>query len=181
MRTIEDIASDEQKGIINQLPLVLNEVSYSSRSGLDICGFWKIQGKQNRFDVFMCHNSEDKNEIRTINDRLKGSGINTWLDEEQLPPGRSWQELLEQQIDEIQTAAVFVGGSGMGPWQSMEIRAFLNEFAPRRCPVIPVILPSCSNVPTLPIFLRQFTWVDFRKDEPEPYNHLLWGITGNKP
>ena len=94
------------------------------------------------------------------------------LDEEQLPPGHLWQELLEEQIARIKCAAVFVGKSGVGPCQDIELRAFLTQFMNRRCPVIPVILAECVKVPRLPFFLSQFTWVDFRKSTPDPFGQL---------
>jgi formylglycine-generating enzyme required for sulfatase activity len=31
------------------------------------------------------------------------------------------------------------------------------------------------------VFLRQFTWVDFRASDPDPMYQLRWGITGKKP
>ena len=129
----------------------------------------------------MCHNSDDKDSVRVINSELKTKMVSTWLDEEQLPPGRVWQDLLEQQIESIRSVAVFVGAAGVGPWQDVEIRAFLSEFVNRRCPVIPVILADCEEVPELPLFMRQFTWVDFRKNQPTPFGQLVWGITGQRP
>jgi hypothetical protein len=85
------------------------------------------------------------------------------------------------QIQQIKSAAVFVGESGFGPWQNMELAAFLREFVARRCPVIPVILSACENLPLLHTFLRGLTWVDFRKPDPEPMRQLIWGITGKRP
>jgi TIR domain len=148
---------------------------------VDICANWSGANISAAFQVFLCHNSQDKDEIRQLNKKLQSRGVKTWLDEEQLPPGRAWQELLEEQIPDIGSAAIFVGASGIGPWQNSEMRAFISEFVDRRCPVIPVILKSCRTVPQLPIFLRQFTWVDFRKPEPDPIERLIWGITGTKP
>jgi hypothetical protein len=173
-------ATTEQKALLQSLQAILDDVSNASRGSMDICDFWGLQKKDEAFEVFMCHNSDDKDAIRQLNHQLQKSGIKTWLDEEQLPPGRLWQELLEEQIERIKTAAVFVVKSGIGPWQNVEIRAFLQEFANRRCPVIPVILPDCTNVPELPLFLKQLIWVDFRKPTPDPYKNLLWGITGKK-
>lgn len=179
-------ATNDQMAILHDIQAILNDLSGASRSGIDICEFWASQKQEassnydKSFDVFMCHNSQDKDAVRHMNSRLLKSGVTTWLDEEQLPPGRLWQELLEEQIESIRTAAVFVGNSGLGPWQNIEIRAFLQEFVRRRCPIIPVILPDCSIVPALPLFLTQLTWVDFRKSTPDPYKNLLWGITGKK-
>jgi len=61
-----------------------------------------------------------------------------------------------------------------------EQKAFLRQFVKRKCPVIPVILPGCNKVPQIPVFLGAFTWVDFRKTEPDPMGQLIWGITGKK-
>ena len=132
------------------------------------------------FDVFLCHNGEDKPAVRTIGQQLREQGILPWLDEEQLRPGFPWQRLLEQQIEAIKSAAVFVGGRGRGPWQNMELEAFIREFVRRECPVIPIILTDCKNVPDLPIFLQGMTWVDFRQQDTDPMARLIWGITGER-
>jgi hypothetical protein len=163
------------------LQAVLNDLSIASRSNRDICEYWSSTCTQGLFDVFLCHNNQDKESVRSMNVRLKAKNIRTWFDEEQLPPGRPWQRELEERIADVRTAVIFVGLSGVGPWQDMELQAFLSEFVRRRCPVIPVILPECATVPQLPIFLRQFTWVDFRKTTPDPFKQLLWGITGRRP
>ncbi|HEV7893936.1 MAG TPA: toll/interleukin-1 receptor domain-containing protein [Pyrinomonadaceae bacterium] len=134
-----------------------------------------------KFDVFLCHNVKDKAEVRLIARELKARGIRTWLDEEQLRPGTAWHLALEEQISAIDSVAVFLGGSGVGPWQSIEIYSFLSEFANRRCPVIPVILPDAETVPELPLFLRQMQCVDFRESPGDAIELLVWGITGKKP
>jgi hypothetical protein len=166
---------------IGDFKKILDEVSAASRADEDVCSRWARRKSDERFDVFLCHNSTDKPAIRNINKALLRNGVRTWLDEQQLPPGRVWQSLLEEQIETISTVAIFVGPSGIGPWQNAEMRSFLSEFANRKCPVIPVILADCKTVPQLPLFLRQFTWVDFRKAKPSPMEQLLWGITGEKP
>ncbi len=141
-----------------------------------------LQGKieTGDFDVFLCHNSEDKLAVKEIGERLKERGILPWLDEWELRPGLPWQRLLEQQIEQIKSAAVFIGQSGIGPWQQLELEAFLREFVARGCPVIPVLLENAPKKPKLPVFLKGMTWVDFRKREPDPVEQLIWGITGER-
>ncbi len=134
-----------------------------------------------QFDVFLCHNSKDKSVVKNIALQLKQRGLRPWLDEWHLRPGLPWQRALEQQIDSIGAAAVFVGPDGMGPWQQMEQEAFLREFDRRGCPVIPVILPGVQKQPDLPTFLKGMTWVDFRSSAPDPLDQLIWGITGVNP
>lgn len=134
------------------------------------------------FDVFMCYNSKDKPEVKGIATLLKGQGLLPWLDEWELRPGIPWQRSLEGQIKIIGAAAVFVGDRGngpwQGPWQDLEIAAFLRQFVDRGCPVIPVILRSCTSTPDLPTFLSGMTWVDFRRRKPNPIAQLVYGITG---
>ncbi len=137
--------------------------------------------KQGHFDVFLCHNSIDKPTVKQIAHRLKENGILPWLDVWELPPGQPWQPLLETQIEAIHAAAVFVGAAGVAPWQENEMRGFLEEFRNRDMPVIPVLLPGSPAAPRLPLFLRQMTWVDFRSQDPDPLQLLIWGITGERP
>jgi hypothetical protein len=133
------------------------------------------------FDVFLCHNSEDKPAVREISQKLKRKKLKPWLDEEQIRPGTSWQTALGEQIESINSAAVFVGESGFGPWQSQEIQALLSQFVQRQCPVIPVVLPSARATPELPWTLANLHWVDFRVTDLDPLKQLIWGITGEKP
>lgn len=136
--------------------------------------------RKTAFDVFLCHNSLDKKVVRSIGRRLRERGVSVWFDQWNLRPGFPWQAVLEEQIDCIKSAAVFVGESGIGPWQDHEIAAFLREFVKRGCPVIPVLLPSATT-PTLPVFLRAMTWVDMNDKERDAVDLLIWGITGRNP
>ncbi|MEH2182973.1 TIR domain-containing protein [Nostoc sp.] len=138
---------------------------------------------QFNFDVFLCHNSEDKPAVIKIAQKLRELGILPWFDQWELRPGFSWQKSLEMQIEQIKSAAVFVGKSGVGPWQEMELRAFLEEFVHRGLPVIPVLLPDAPSFVELPVFLRGITWVDFREEDSEEIalRRLIWGITGTNP
>jgi hypothetical protein len=133
------------------------------------------------FDVFLCHNSADKPMVRRIGQQLKEAGILPWIDVEELPPGKPWQPLLEEQITNIRSAAVCFGAAGIGPWQEMEMRGFLSAFVKRGAPVIPVLLPDAPSAPKLPVFLDQMTWVDFRSLDSDPLTRLIWGITGERP
>jgi TIR domain-containing protein len=133
------------------------------------------------FDVFLCHNSEDKAVIRDIARKLSEENIKPWLDEEQIRPGTSWQTALGRQIESIKSAAVFVGESGIRPWQNQEIQALLSQFVERECPVIPVVLPSAKETPDLPWPLKNLHYVDLRATDSHPLKRLIWGITGEKP
>ncbi|WP_204139112.1 toll/interleukin-1 receptor domain-containing protein [Halomicronema sp. CCY15110] len=136
--------------------------------------------KTQQFDVFLCHNSEDKAVVEQMALKLQKNGIKPWLDIWNLRPGVLWQDELQTQITNIAAAAVFIGQKGLGSWQSEEVSAFLEECRIRQCPVIPVILNNAPERLELPIFLRNRHWVDFRRPVPDPLQQLVWGITGIK-
>ncbi len=140
-----------------------------------------LRGKEEvaEFDVFLCHNSEDKPAVRDLAQQLRERGLRPWLDERELRPGLPWQRVLEEQIQSIPAAAVIIG-SHVGPWQDQELAAFMRQFVRRRCPVIPVLLPGAER-PELPAFLDGMTLVDLAASDPDPLDQLEWGITGRHP
>ncbi len=135
------------------------------------------------YDVFLCHNGKDKPVVRKLRDALKQRQIRTWFDEDQLIPGRPWQEALEQAIQSIGAAAICVGPSGIGPWQDREMRAYIQEFVNQSATaVIPVLLPGVTDVPDLPLFLKPFHWVDLRDGvNGNGFRLLICGIRGTEP
>ncbi len=58
---------------------------------------------EQNFDVFLAHSSKDKPLIRQLYRRLKDQGINPWLDEEEIAPGTSFQDEIQQAIAQIKT------------------------------------------------------------------------------
>ena len=135
---------------------------------------------QKTFDVFLCHNTIDKPQVRLIAEQLQSNGLTPWFDEWEARPGFPWLDVLQEQIAQVKAAAVFIGANGIAPWQQMTIDALLREFAYRQCPVIPVILTGTLETPQLPAFLEGITWVDFRDSQPDPMQQLQWGITGKR-
>jgi hypothetical protein len=134
------------------------------------------------FNAFLSHNSKNKPVVRELKDRLVASQLKVWFDEDELRPGVPWQDLLEAGIRESQSVVVMVGTDGLGPWEDEEMQGALRLAVREKRPVIPVLLPGCAEVPELPIFLGNRTYVDLRKGiSLEGFNNLLWGITGVKP
>lgn len=133
------------------------------------------------FDVFLAHNSQDRSEVKGLAGELRKLGINPWLDIEQIPPGRWFQDVIQQAVPNVRSAAIILGRSGIGQWQAVELRAFVAECAERGLPVIPVILPG-GRVPEGLLILRQLRVVEFAHSITErgPLNDLRWGITGVK-
>ncbi|MGJ3253284.1 MAG: GUN4 domain-containing protein [Elainellaceae cyanobacterium] len=138
---------------------------------------------EQQFDVFLAHSSRDKSLIRHIYRRLKERGIKPWLDEEEIPPGISFQDEIQRAIGQIKTAAICIGQSELGPWQALELKAFISQCVKRNIPVIPVLLPGVDSVPENLVFLGEFHGVFFREgiEDQRAMFQLEWGITGRKP
>jgi nucleotide-binding universal stress UspA family protein len=178
LRTYDDLrrADNSEEASVMLLDDAANQTRSSAAARLTISGKVAV----GEYDVFLSYNGRDRALVRRVYTALQDKGIRPWFDVEALRPGSPWQRILEEEIEQIDCAAVFVGESGVGPWQEQEMRAFLERFVERRCSVIPVLLPSARSKPQLPIFLRGLTWVDLRSGDEEGYKYLIWGITGKK-
>lgn len=135
-----------------------------------------VRGKEEvgRFDVFLSHNGKDKAQAIKLQKALRERGVLAWLDVDQLPPGGAWMKRLEDALSKCDKMAYLVGAHGKGQWQERELEVFMAE----NRTVIPVILsvaPADAET-TISAFLKTLTWVDFRRDEPDPLEQLLWGI-----
>jgi len=120
------------------------------------------QREKPHFDVFLSYNSKDKDSVLKIATKLKEKGIKPWLDIWELKAGDSVQDKLGGQIDSVDSAAIFFGEHGSGPWHIEEQKALINMFINKRCRVIPVILENCSEKPEIPPFLLDKKSIDFR-------------------
>jgi hypothetical protein len=132
--------------------------------------------------AFLAHNSPDKPQVRIIADRPNKKGIETWLDEEQIPPGVSFQDRLQKAIAEIDCALIFIGKNGLGRWQNWELKSFFSKLVNDSIPIIPVLLPGVETIPDDLIFLRELNWVEFTDDlaDSATIDNLVWGITGKR-
>ncbi|RKH74037.1 TIR domain-containing protein [Corallococcus interemptor] len=137
------------------------------------------------FHVFLSHSSADKPAVEQIAGRLRDeASLSPFLDKWHLVPGAPWQPALEQALAESETAAVFFGPSGLGPWHHEELQLALMHAVRHRDDfrLIPVLLPGASPE-QLSGFLGLRTWVDFRDglDGEEAFNRLVAGIQGRAP
>ena len=139
--------------------------------------------------VFLSHNSSDKAAVETIAAKLNQAiDIEPWLDKWNLIPGDPWQEALEDALSECDVCIVFIGSSGIGPWQNEEMRDAINSRVTKekgKFRVIPVLLPNSQREERgkLPAFLTRSTWVEFNDslENENAYYLLLCGIRGVAP
>ncbi len=144
-----------------------------------------LEGKRasNSFDVFLWCSNEDKPTVKKYGRQLKEQGILPWFEEWEVQPGLPKQSEIEKYLKQAKSAAVFFGEGGAKAWIRLLGQAFVREFAECNRPLIPVILPEATEmtIPDLPSIFQEMRWVDFRQQEPDPFNLLVWGITGKRP
>ncbi|MCT2587555.1 hypothetical protein [Actinophytocola gossypii] len=75
---------------------------------------------------------------------------------------------------------VFVGQRGLGRWQELEVCASIDRCVADQVSVLPMPLPGVADPPPELLFLRQFSFVRFRKPvfEAEPLRRLVDAVTG---
>jgi hypothetical protein len=139
--------------------------------------------RHNEFDVFMAHNSSDEESVRSICRSLQNHGIYPWIDVEQIRPGTWFQDAIQSAIRKVQAAAIVLGPEGVGRWQALEIRSFIEQCVDRGIPVIPVLLPGVAKIPDNLSFMKQLNCVKFEETvrEEAALQKLIWGITGMRP
>jgi hypothetical protein len=119
-----------------------------------------------RFDVFLSHNSRDKNAVERVATSLQESGINPWFDRWNIAPGARWQKAIAEGMDASSSCAVFVGEADLGDWTQQELDiAFDRAAKDPRFRVFPVLLPGIPepfDATRLPRFLSTRNWVDLR-------------------
>lgn len=117
------------------------------------------------YDAFLSHNSKDKPAVRKIAEWLRKRGLRCFLDEESLIGGDAWVEGLDKGLASSKACVVFIGGSGLGNWQTEETHAALDQRARNHTfRVVPVLLADSGDPRKnrMPTFLRTLSWVDLR-------------------
>jgi len=137
-----------------------------------------------KFDVFLAHNSEDKEYALQIAKELRQRKLNPWLDSEQIRPGEDFIIAIQRVRKECRAFAVLVGKEGIGRWQEEEIGSQFQEYVegPEKIPIIPVLLPGVTKLPKEVQFLNKLHRIEFRHQiSKEAIDELVFGITGVKP
>jgi len=126
-----------------------------------------------RLNVFLCHASENKSEVKRIYQYLKEDGIDAWLDVEKLVGGQLWSNEIVKSIKAADAVLVFLSPQLLEKTEGFvqeEIRIALEtttEKDKNTIYFIPVRLQECD----IPEHMEQFHCIDLHSDEG--YRRLL--------
>lgn len=137
-----------------------------------------------RFDVFLSYSSHDTRLVERVAERLKGAGLEPWLDSWCLTPGGRWQEEIAVGLAASSSCAAFLGGDEIGAWEREELAVAQDRAAKDRAfRLFLVLLPGAPErfeASTLSPFLSTRTWVDLRAGvhEARSFQALINAVKG---
>jgi hypothetical protein len=126
-----------------------------------------------RLNIFLCHSSDDKPEIRDLYHTLKSyKSLKPWLDEEDLVAGRDWELEIRKAVKNSDVILVCLskGSINKRGFVQKEIKYALDvadEQPEGAIFLIPLRLEECE----VPDRLRSRHWVDYFR--PNGYERLL--------
>lgn len=136
--------------------------------------------EQERYDVFLSHNSQDKRQVQIIANRLKESGLKLWLDEQQIDAGDSIPQKVKHAMHNSKSVAIFIGENGLGGHQRGELETFeMLQGNGENLTIIPVLLPGVDKLPDEADYLfckrDLYTLISF-ENYPEALEKLVQSI-----
>ena len=131
---------------------------------------------EDKLDVFLCHASEDKPNVRRLHRKLVESGFNPWLDEEDLDGGVEWEATIQKAVRASHIVAVCLSKNSITKtgFVQKEIRIALDaaEYRPEGAVyLLPVRLEECQ----IPSRLSKWHAVDIY--EKDGYRKLEKSLT----
>ncbi len=127
-----------------------------------------------QFQVFLSHNSDEKQQVLAIAKHLKDEGITYWIDTERLRSRGTIDDQVGEAIHQCESLAFFIGGKGLGTYHGEEGTYALQLARNHEMEIIPVLLPG-GSADQFPWQMRSRLWVDFRADveDPQALNRLI--------
>ena len=99
--------------------------------------------------AFLCHAHEDKEKIRELQRRLHSFGFRTWLDEDNILPGKNWDEEIRKALKNAEVVLVLLSNTTITKrgYVQNEIKFALDvigEIPEEDVYIIPVLLEECA-------------------------------------
>jgi len=127
----------------------------------------KIEGfsSERLLQVFLCHSSEDKPQVRELYRRLLHQGIIPWIDEEDILPGKNWEIEIKKAIRDCDVVIVCLSNNSINKrgFIQKEIKYALDvadEIPSDDIFIIPARMENCQ----VPNNLKSWQWVNLFED-----------------
>jgi small GTP-binding protein len=123
------------------------------------------------FDIFLSHNVNDKQRVRSLAERLRSEGFRVWFDEWVIKPGDDIYLAVEHGLEAARVLVLCLSEHALGSgWVKMESNTVLfRDPSNKGRRFIPLLLDDCK----LPDSLRRFKYVDFRLEAEAAFLELM--------
>lgn len=142
-------------------------------------------------DLFLCHSTRDKDFVRQLAEDLAFCQVDVWLDEWEIHPGESLENVIQNALGACRYVAVVMGDNfNDSAWASEEVRLGLaREQREDRFVVVPLVVGAIE----IPQSIKDKLYVDFRTDyyggivrlsglvNRVPLQHIQESIRATKP
>ena len=116
--------------------------------------------KEKEFDVFISYFSGDKDFARKIAGDLQNRDLHVWRDEGEIDIGDSISDKIQEGLKRSFTFIIVLSPEALKrPWVKEELRAAYNLRLAEELKILPVVYKDC----TIPIFLSDYRFADFRE------------------
>ncbi|RXS73129.1 toll/interleukin-1 receptor domain-containing protein [Streptomyces sp. TM32] len=117
-------------------------------------------GEKSKWDVFLCHTSDTKEEVKGLAKALAERGLTYWLDSEQIKPGDSVPGKINEGLGDSRYLLACISESSQSEWVTAEYGGVLSrelsgESSTR---IIPVLLADVEPK-HIPILLRGKSYI----------------------
>lgn len=125
--------------------------------------------------IFLSHSSKDKPFVEHLAKDILALDIEVWLDKWEMRVGDSLYDKIAQGLETSDYLVVVLSKNSVNSsWVRKELNAFLcDEISSNNVKILPVLIDDCS----IPIFLREKLYADFRDDYESGFQMLAEVIT----
>lgn len=127
--------------------------------------------QQFTYDVFLSHNSKDKELVRPVAERLKDAGYKVWFDEWTISHGDDIYLSIESGLEESRILLLFLSENALqSDWVKLErSTAIFRDPSNKHRRFIPIILSDCD----LPDTLKRYKYIDLRKSITGNFEEII--------
>ncbi|MGW7421403.1 toll/interleukin-1 receptor domain-containing protein [Streptomyces sp. NPDC054813] len=107
------------------------------------------------YDVFLCHTSDTREDVKSLAKALAGRGVTYWLDSEQISPGDSIPEKIDAGLRRSRYLLACISKSAQGEWARAEYGGVLSrELSGDSSTVTIPLLLADAEPDHIPVLLR---------------------------
>jgi hypothetical protein len=110
--------------------------------------------------VFFCYAREDQDFALKLAQNLKNRGVNIWIDQWNIGPGKDWDQEIDKALDDCGKFLIILSPNSI---ESLEVRGELRMALDGKKNIVPLLYKECR----IPRQLRVLQYTDFTRSNPD--------------